>query len=64
MSQVHVHLAYWHPATSILEYIPWIKDHFEEPAHVTDGHFVRPERPGAGTTPCEAVLEAHGVNNE
>ena len=50
MSQVHVHLAFWHPATTILEYIPWIKDHFLEPIQVTDGDFVRPEQPGAGTT--------------
>ncbi len=62
MSQVHVHLAHWHPATSILEYIPWIKDHFEEPAEVREGHFLRPERPGAGTTPREEVLEAHRVS--
>ena len=51
MSQVHVHLAFWHPATAILEYIPWIKDHFEEPIEVVDGCYVRPEQPGAGTTP-------------
>lgn len=62
MSQVHLHLAYWHPATSILEYIPWIKDHFVEPAQVADGHFVRPERPGAGTTPREGVMETFGVD--
>ena len=32
MSQVHVHLAYAHPAVAVLEYIPWIKDCFTEPA--------------------------------
>jgi len=51
MSQVHVHLAYWHQATPVLEYIPWIKDAFEEPANVVDGCFLKPQRPGAGTTP-------------
>ena len=50
MSQVHVHLSYWHPASTILEYIPWIKDHFEEPIHVQDGIFRLPQHPGAGTT--------------
>ncbi|NTJ44764.1 mandelate racemase/muconate lactonizing enzyme family protein [Agrobacterium larrymoorei] len=50
MSQVHVHLSYWHPASTILEYIPWIKDHFEEPANVYGGVYKRPEQPGAGTT--------------
>ncbi|QCI63625.1 hypothetical protein E8M01_04855 [Phreatobacter stygius] len=49
MSQVHVHLAYWHPASAMLEYIPWIKDCFEEPIAVVDGDFLRPGRPGAGT---------------
>jgi L-alanine-DL-glutamate epimerase-like enolase superfamily enzyme len=62
MSQVHVHLAYWHPATSILEYIPWIKNHFEEPAEVTDGYFRLSEQPGASTTPREGVLGAYGVS--
>jgi L-alanine-DL-glutamate epimerase-like enolase superfamily enzyme len=50
MSQVHVHLSYWHPASTILEYIPWIKDHFGEPADVVAGVYKRPQRPGAGTT--------------
>ena len=51
MSQVHVHLAYAHPAVQVLEYIPWIKDCFTEPAEVVDGFFRRPAQPGAGTTP-------------
>ena len=60
MSQVHVHLAYWHPASTILEYIPWIKDHFEEPIHVEGGVYRRPEQPGAGTTLLPASMEKHG----
>jgi L-alanine-DL-glutamate epimerase-like enolase superfamily enzyme len=51
MSQVHVHLSYWHPASPILEYIPWIKDHFEEPIRVEDGIYALPQMPGASTTP-------------
>jgi L-alanine-DL-glutamate epimerase-like enolase superfamily enzyme len=51
MSQVHVHLSYWLQATPALEYIPWIKDAFAEPANVVDGYFQRPLQPGAGTTP-------------
>ena len=51
MSQVHVHLAYAHPAVAVLEYIPWIKHCFTDPAEVVDGHFRRPAEPGAGTTP-------------
>ena len=51
MSQVHVHLAWAHPAVAVLEYIPWIKDCFTDPAEVVDGHFRLPALPGAGTTP-------------
>jgi L-alanine-DL-glutamate epimerase-like enolase superfamily enzyme len=57
MSQVHVHLAYAHPAIKVLEYIPWIKDCFTEPANVVDGSFVLPSQPGAGTTPTPAAWE-------
>lgn len=61
MSQVHVHLAFWHPATSILEYIPWIRDHFVDPIRVEDGNFLRPTQPGAGSTPLAESLERFGV---
>jgi L-alanine-DL-glutamate epimerase-like enolase superfamily enzyme len=57
MSQVHVHLAYAHPACQVLEYIPWIKDCFTDPAEVVDGSFRRPQLPGAGTTPTPAAWE-------
>ena len=57
MSQVHVHLAYWHPASAMLEYIPWIKDSFVEPIAVTDGAFHLPQEPGAGTTPTPQAFE-------
>jgi L-alanine-DL-glutamate epimerase-like enolase superfamily enzyme len=60
MSQVHVHLSYWHPASTILEYIPWIKDHFEEPIRVEGGIFRRPEQPGAGTTLLPDSLARYG----
>jgi L-alanine-DL-glutamate epimerase-like enolase superfamily enzyme len=60
MSQVHVHLSYWHPASSILEYIPWIKDHFVEPIAVQGGVYRRPDLPGASTTPLSESLERFG----
>jgi L-alanine-DL-glutamate epimerase-like enolase superfamily enzyme len=53
MSQVHVHLSYAHPACAVLEYIPWIKDCFTEPAEVVGGFFRLPQQPGAGTTPTK-----------
>lgn len=56
MSQVHVHLSYAHPATAMLEYIPWIMANFVEPIRVVDGHFARPELPGAGSTPTAEAL--------
>ncbi len=60
MSQVHVHLAYAHPAIAVLEYIPWIKDCFTDPAEVLDGWFKLPQEPGAGTTPTPAALQQFG----
>jgi L-alanine-DL-glutamate epimerase-like enolase superfamily enzyme len=56
MSQVHVHLAHAHPAVAVLEYIPWIKHCFNEPAEVVDGHFAPPQQPGASTTPTVEAL--------
>ena len=50
MRQVHVHLAYAHPACQVLEYIPWIQHCFTDPAEVVGGHFRLPQSPGAGTT--------------
>jgi L-alanine-DL-glutamate epimerase-like enolase superfamily enzyme len=61
MGQIHLHLSFWHPSCTIMEYIPWIKDCFEEPISVTDGYYQRPELPGAGTTPREGILEKYGV---
>jgi len=60
MSQVHVHLAYAHPAIAVLEYIPWIKDCFTDPADVVHGWFTLPQEPGAGTTPTPAALQQFG----
>ncbi|MBN9009440.1 MAG: mandelate racemase/muconate lactonizing enzyme family protein [Rhizobiales bacterium] len=57
MGQVHVHLAYWHPASTMLEYIPWIMDWFEDPIRVTGGAYARPEKPGAGSMPTEAAIQ-------
>ncbi len=51
MGQIHVHLAYAHFACGMMEYIPWIKDSFVDPIIVKDGSFLRPELPGAGSTP-------------
>lgn len=60
MSQVHVHLAHWHPASTMLEWIPWIMDWFAEPIRVRDGVFACPEVPGAGTTMKPGALAVVG----
>jgi L-alanine-DL-glutamate epimerase-like enolase superfamily enzyme len=56
MGQVHVHLSFWHPATTMLEYIPWIRDCFVEPILVRDGAYALPGEPGAGCTPTEQAM--------
>ncbi len=61
MMQVHLHLAIAHPACKLLEYIPWLRECFEEPATVRDGWFIIPETPGAGTTLRSAALERYNV---
>jgi L-alanine-DL-glutamate epimerase-like enolase superfamily enzyme len=62
MMQVHLHLAIAHPACRLMEYIPWTRDCFVEPATVKDGVFVAPEQPGAGTTLRATALERYGVS--
>jgi L-alanine-DL-glutamate epimerase-like enolase superfamily enzyme len=61
MGQVHVHLAYHHPACNLLEYIPWIRHCFAEPVTVKDGFYARPAEPGAGTTLLPDALEKYGM---
>lgn len=59
MGQVHVHLSFWHPATTMLEYIPWIRDCFVEPIVVEDGAYALPGQPGAGCTPTDMAFTAY-----
>jgi L-alanine-DL-glutamate epimerase-like enolase superfamily enzyme len=61
MMQVHLQLATAHASTDLLEYIPWLRECFDEPATVTDGLFEVPQRPGAGTTLRDDALERFGV---
>jgi L-alanine-DL-glutamate epimerase-like enolase superfamily enzyme len=57
MMQVHRHLAFCHPACGLLEYIPWTRHCFQEPATIQRGEFLLPEAPGAGTTFTASALE-------
>jgi L-alanine-DL-glutamate epimerase-like enolase superfamily enzyme len=45
----------------MLEYIPWLRECFEEPATVEEGLVVVPQAPGAGTTLTADALDRYGV---
>lgn len=59
MSQVHQHLNFSRTPCAVLEYIPWIRECFEEPIRVVDGHYQRPQQPGASTTPTPQAWERY-----
>lgn len=59
MGQVHVHLSFWHPATTMLEYIPWIRECFAEPIAVENGAYALPAAPGAGSTPSALAMNSY-----
>ena len=61
MMQVHLHLSLAHNACTVLEYIPWLRECFEDPATVKDGEFLIPQLPGAGTTLQISALERYNV---
>ncbi|SDX74333.1 mandelate racemase/muconate lactonizing enzyme family protein [Paenibacillus sp. CF384] len=50
MGQIHQHLVASTSNAIMLEYIPWIRHIFEEPATVVDGFYTLPQQPGASTT--------------
>jgi L-alanine-DL-glutamate epimerase-like enolase superfamily enzyme len=56
MGQVHLHLCLAHPACSLLEYIPWLREWMADPVQVEHGFYVPPRAPGAGTTPTARAL--------
>ena len=61
MVQIHLQLALAHPACTVLEYIPWLRECFEEPAVVKDGFALAPQMPGAGTTLRSDAQERFGI---
>jgi len=61
MMQIHWHLTRSHMACHELEYIPWMRECFLEPATVENGNFTVPREPGAGTTLLPDALERFGV---
>ncbi len=57
MGQIHQHLVAATQNAVMLEYIPWIRHIFVEPATVENGYYKIPERPGVST---EILPEAFG----
>lgn len=61
MMQIHQHVSLAHPACEMLEYIPWLRVCFEEPATVEAGYLKIPQMPGAGTTLRADAIDRFGV---
>ena len=61
MMQMHLQTAIAHPSCTMLEYIPWLRECFIEPATAIDGYFEVPQEPGAGTTLRPDAIERFGV---
>ncbi len=49
-AQVHQHLVAATSASPMIEYVPWLKECFEDPVQVREGQVLLPSRPGASTT--------------
>jgi len=62
MMQVHLQLGLAHPACSLLEYIPWLRVCFDEPATVKAGVFEVPQEPGTGTTIKPERIARFGID--
>jgi L-alanine-DL-glutamate epimerase-like enolase superfamily enzyme len=61
MMRVHQHLGTGHPASPMIECIPWLQEMFEEPADIRRGVFHVPDTPGASTTFDEAKFKEFRV---
>lgn len=58
MMRVHQHLGVGHPASPMIECIPWLQHLFVEPADIRDGHFHVGDSPGASTEFDPAQFES------
>ena len=61
MMRVHQHLGCGHPASPMIECIPWLQELFEEPCDIRGGVFHVPETPGASTRMNQAAFEKFRV---
>ncbi len=60
-AQVHQHLVAATSASTMIEYVPWLKDCFETPVRVKEGKVLLPLAPGASTTLGKNALKKHRV---
>ncbi len=61
MVQIYVQQCFALPACALLEYIPWLRDFFEEPSTVESGMLRCPELSETGTTVNATALSWYGV---
>ncbi|MEX1030847.1 MAG: mandelate racemase/muconate lactonizing enzyme family protein [Paenibacillaceae bacterium] len=61
MGQIHQHLVGATAGAFMLEYIPWIRHIFVEPATVVNGYYVLPEMPGASTEIIPKYFEKYRI---
>lgn len=61
MMRVHQHLGVGHPASPMIECIPWLQHLFEEPADIRDGWFHVTDTPGASTSFADSMFEEHRI---
>ena len=64
MMQIDQHLAAATPHCWMVEWIPWIRDIFQEPVQFEDGYIVVSNAPGAGTAIKPGVLERYDTGRE
>jgi L-alanine-DL-glutamate epimerase-like enolase superfamily enzyme len=61
MMQIDQHLAAATPHCWMVEWIPWIRDIFQEPVRFEDGQILVSETPGAGTAIIPEALRKYAV---
>jgi L-alanine-DL-glutamate epimerase-like enolase superfamily enzyme len=61
MMRVHQHLGTGHPASPMIECIPWLQEIFERPADIRNGVFHVGDEPGASTTFDAAAFARYRV---
>jgi L-alanine-DL-glutamate epimerase-like enolase superfamily enzyme len=62
MVQVHQHLVASCPNSPMIEYLPWTREIYEEPAKVVKGRIQLPETPGASTTIRQDAVDRYRVD--